>query len=300
MTSEEKSHPTNRTDDSNSATPVLQQTSQQISITPEQQPWITTKQQYIYNTFATILTFVCGMCVKLYDLIIILLSSTHSMLSMWIIYEFQQANKDIWFIISLTFMAFGQLSYSILFVMGFHNNLCHPFKSILLFLIVLPFSCLIPLIFYWLSLESNENSIIFKFLDKCFDFYNQFDVRIGLLQSPLLAWTQKNRIKHIGYLFQVVIESIPQLIIQATYIIMSYYISCKNCNQNLYTLVCLSIGIGIASIAVKFAMFAKGIDYRAYTFSLLSFMIDCCGTFVIFLWYVQMSFVAFVSFFVCL
>lgn len=265
------------------------------SLTPDEQSKSTCTKR-VHYVFNIIFGYISSFVIKFYDGFVLLASYGNTISNCLMIYLFHKHHNNIsWFMTSLIFMLIAQLCYPTLFVLRYrsYSFICKAVKSIALFILLLPISPFVSFIFYWVSLDMNEDTIITKCLNNL-GFHDEFYCATRLQRAKLMIWTQKNRIKHMGYVLQIVVESLPQLCIQLTYAILNHGKNDDDNNFNeLQLWLWISIFVGVASIIIKSPMFGVGIDYRPFMLNWISFVFDFFNVFVFLFWYVFHVFIKF-------
>eukprot|EP01083_Nonionella_stella_P066302 174457_1 len=181
-------------------------------------------------------------------------------------------DRMIFFYISLSILILAQLSYVIIFYYnhGTWDPLCHSFLSVLC---TLPFTPILSFIFYFVA---HKDSKLRVFLDKfiCFNFHwtsNYVDSQA----SPQQQYLDDKIYKHLGFVFEALIEAFPQSILQLTAIV--YY-------NEPHLISILSILISMTSVCSKiFLLVITGnlFSWKMKAFVWLSFVVDFFGIFFI-------------------
>ena len=225
------------------------------------------------NTINKIISTISAFLTSSYDVLTILISIADVTTDVWVIYTFKKENRNTFFVISLIVMILAQIAYAVAFLIrigpktgSIERSACHV---LIQFLIVLPFTPFMSLIFYYMS--TVENNIILRILER----YDYFDSgsgdNINTDKAPILVWLEKKLAKHIGFILESMFEALPQSIIQLVAIV--YF-------QDTQIINVISICISLLSVATKTMVFSAAIDFRVFIFNWLSLV---CVFFCLFL-----------------
>ena len=240
-----------------------------------------------------------GLWDELHDVLVILISIIGQVINVAITFSFANHGWMSYYISSFIFCTLYICAQSIIFTTRFLP--CHPVYAAkdyikptchaLLFLVIgFCVAPLVPLIIYFMELYVNKVDIDeyqLLFLDynqlnrnryrqnkKCFRMFGC--VYVQYHESLLNQWMHFKFAKLIGFMPQLIIDTLPHLIIQTIFLFKKASNNKLNeiHDQRLFILIEISVFIAILSILLKTFIFGHGFTNKIYIFSWMCYVTD--------------------------
>ena len=229
-------------------------------------------------------------CTYCYDIATIVLSLLDFITDVLILITYYNLNQMTFFTLSLISLIVAHLIFSILFVFKYAKPDLKFSKKLLFLIVIIPFSPLISIIFYWTSFPNNKLTPIFKKYNLITTEYqppselHQLSFGITNLQTIL----QKTTIHHTGFIVEAIIGSFPQSIIQCIAMIMYWGDNEKNDNSDITTfseiLAMVSILISMISISMKAIVICGSLNFSCFLFNFFCAVTDFFGLYLMIAW----------------
>ncbi|ETO14579.1 hypothetical protein RFI_22787 [Reticulomyxa filosa] len=219
---------------------------------------------------------------KTYDVTSIVINIANFAIDLYILIEFYEKKRLIFYYLSLTITLTAQLAYCVIFLRRYCMSL-NTIRRIKWFIGILPFSWMIPFVFY---LAANRRSRLALFMDL-------FDLDIFHCPFILPAAYMKKKFEKIVEKFVLLLKQYLKVCI----FVFFFLLDC-NCNykymyiaipqsilqivamiiyNEINTAYLISIFVSVANVACKWLILPFGNDIYTYIWSWLCFVTDLVG-----------------------
>ena len=214
-------------------------------------------------------------CSVSYDVLTICISIADVATDIWVLIDFYNKDRMIFFWISLSILILAQCSYSIACSTRFNTvdswNEC---MACLTFFCLLPFGTLVAFIMYFGSDESQFQCVTdcLRYdlgLDAESWFYPQHD------DSKMMKIIKQKLDRHLGFILEAAIEAFPQSLLQIVAIV--YY-------QEANYIFVISIALSMFSVMTKSLILSQGIEKYTFFWTWLCVVTDFFGIFFTLTW----------------
>ena len=206
----------------------------------------------------------------LYDVTTLSLSIMDVVTDLLIANQFYQNDQMVFFWICISIFIIASISYSVLFITIFASS-WEDSSKFALFICLLPFSQLVPIIIWVFSFEFDWTLDLCRYMG-----FRDMDMSIySDNKDPMKLYMLRKLQSHGGFLCESAVEAVPQSILQMIAIVMTNEVTVVNV---------VSIGLSISSVASKAFMVCYSIHGPTFFFNFLSAVADIVNIFVIVSW----------------
>eukprot|EP01083_Nonionella_stella_P093035 260585_1 len=210
-----------------------------------------------------------------YDIVAELISILDVTTDVIVCIQFYQADRTIFFGISLTILCLALIAYDITFIYLFaRHNKAH--ENLALFFILILFTPFLPFVFYFTYEADNYLSLLLERIC-CIHIDIEDRSYIDSNASSLRRFFQEKVQKHVGFILESLVEAFPQAILQMTAVVVY---------NEANTIAILSILLSILSLASKSFVFsiASATNLKQLFFNWLCAVTDVFGIFFVVSW----------------